>query len=74
MKKQRKIPKSSGPHSPKLAALESEIMEQHLQGKPITGIQKWLQDALTVLISISPVAPDKEQHLPKKKGAVLKED
>ena len=53
MKKQRKIPKSPGPHSPKLAALESEIMEQHLQGKPIAGIQKWLQTEKSISIAYS---------------------
>lgn len=53
MKKQRKIPKSPGPHSPKLAALESEIMEQHLQGKPIAGIQKWLQAEKNISIAYS---------------------
>ena len=53
MKKQRKNPKSPGPHSPKLAALESEIMEQHLQGKPIAGIQKWLQTEKSISIAYS---------------------
>ena len=53
MKKQRKIPKSPGPHSPKLAALESEIMEQHLQGKPIAGIQKWLKTEKSISIAYS---------------------
>ena len=34
MKKQRKIPKSPGPHSPKLAALESECQRAfNLAGK-----------------------------------------
>ena len=50
MKAKRKMPKSPGPHSPKLAALETEIMEQHLQGKPIAAIQKWLKtDKLDIL-------------------------
>ena len=53
MKKQRKIPKSPGPRSPKLAALESEIMEQHLQGRPIAGIQKWLQTEKNISIAYS---------------------
>ena len=43
MKAKRRMPKSPGPHSPKLAPLESEIMEQHLQGKTIRAIQKWLK-------------------------------
>ena len=53
MKKQRKIPKSRGPHSPKPTALESEIMEQHLQGKPITGIRKWLRTEKSIPIAYS---------------------
>ena len=40
MKAKLRMPKSPGPHSPKLAPLETEIMEQHLQGKTISSIQK----------------------------------
>ena len=36
MKAKRKIPKSPGPRSPKLAALETEIMEQHKNALLIT--------------------------------------
>ena len=53
MKAKRKIPKSPGPHSPKLAPLESEIMEQHLQGKPISAIQKWLKTEKKISIAYS---------------------
>ena len=53
MKEKRKIPKSPGPHSPKLAALETEIMEQHLQGKPIAAIQKWLKTEKKISIAYS---------------------
>ena len=35
MKAKRRMPKSPGPHSPKLAPLETEIMEQHLQGTSV---------------------------------------
>ena len=53
MKSKRKIPKSPGPRSPKLAALETEIMEQHLQGKPIAAIQKWLKTEKKISIAYS---------------------
>lgn len=53
MKAKRKMPKSPGPHSPKLAALETEIMEQHLQGKPIAVIQKWLKTEKKISIAYS---------------------
>ena len=53
MKAKRKMPKSPGPHSPKLAALETEIMEQHLQGKPIAAIQKWLKTDKKISIAYS---------------------
>ena len=53
MKAKRKIPKSPGPRSPKLAPLESEIMEQHLQGKPISAIQKWLKTEKKISIAYS---------------------
>ena len=53
MKAKRKMPKSPGPHSPKLAPLESEIMEQHLQGKPISAIQKWLKTEKKISIAYS---------------------
>ncbi|MBO4633701.1 MAG: hypothetical protein J5858_17435 [Lentisphaeria bacterium] len=43
MKAKWKMPKSPGPHSPKLAPLETEIMEQHLLGKTIAAIHKWLK-------------------------------
>ena len=53
MKAKRKMPKSPGPHSPKLAPLESEIMEQHLQGKTICAIQKWLKTEKKISIAYS---------------------
>ena len=53
MKAKRKMPKSPGPHSPKLAPLESEIMEQHLQGKTIRAIQKWLKTEKKISIAYS---------------------
>ncbi|MBE6374410.1 MAG: hypothetical protein E7055_20395 [Lentisphaerae bacterium] len=53
MKAKRKIPKSPGPRSPKLAALETEIMEQHLQGKKIAAIQKWLKTEKKISIAYS---------------------
>ncbi|MBO4631813.1 MAG: hypothetical protein J5858_07810 [Lentisphaeria bacterium] len=53
MKAKRKMPKSPGPRSPKLAPLESEIMEQHLQGKPINAIQKWLMTEKKISIAYS---------------------
>ena len=53
MKAKRRMPKSPGPHSPKLAPLESEIMEQHLQGKTIRAIQKWLKTEKTISIAYS---------------------
>ena len=53
MKAKRKMPKSPGPHSPKLAPLESEIMEQHLQGKTIASIQKWLKTEKKIFIAYS---------------------
>ena len=53
MKAKRKMPKSPGPRSPKLAPLESEIMEQHLQGKPIAAIQKWLKTEKKISIAYS---------------------
>ena len=53
MKAKRKMPKSPGPHSPKLAPLESEIMEQHLQGKTIATIQKWLKTEKKISIAYS---------------------
>ena len=53
MKAKRKMPKSPGPHSPKLAPLESEIMEQHLQGKTISAIQKWLKTEKKISIAYS---------------------
>ena len=53
MKAKRKMPKSPGPHSPKLAPMESEIMEQHLQGKTIAAIQKWLKTDKKISIAYS---------------------
>ena len=53
MKAKRKMPKSPGSHSPKLAPLESEIMEQHLQGKTISAIQKWLMTEKKISIAYS---------------------
>ena len=53
MKAKRKIPKSPGPRSPKLAALETEIMEQHIQGKKIAAIQKWLKADKKITIAYS---------------------
>ena len=53
MKAKRKMPKSPGPHSPKLAPMESEIMEQHLQGKTIAAIQKWLKTEKKISIAYS---------------------
>ncbi len=53
MKAKRKIPKSPGPRSPKLAALETEIMEQHLQGKKIAAIQNWLKTEKKISIAYS---------------------
>ena len=53
MKAKRKIPKSPGPRSPKLAALETEIMEQHIQGKKIAAIQKWLKTEKKITIAYS---------------------
>ena len=53
MKAKRKIPKSPGPRSPKLAPLESEIMEQHLQGKTIAAIKKWLKTEKKISIAYS---------------------
>ena len=53
MKAKRRMPKSPGPHSPKLAPLESEIMEQHLQGKTISAIQKWLKTEKKISIAYS---------------------
>jgi len=53
MKAKRKMPKSPGPHSPKLAALETEIMEQHIQGKKIAAIQKWLKAEKKISIAYS---------------------
>ena len=53
MKTKRKMPKSPGPHSPKLAPLESEIMEQHLQGKTISAIRKWLMTEKKISIAYS---------------------
>ncbi len=53
MKSKRKMPKSPGPHSPKLAALETEIMEQHIQGKKIAAIQKWLKTEKKISIAYS---------------------
>ena len=53
MKAKRKMPKSPGPHSPKLAALETEIMEQHLQGKKIAAIQNWLKTEKKISIAYS---------------------
>ena len=53
MKAKREMPKSPGPHSPKLAPLESEIMEQHLQGKTISAIQKWLKTEKKISIAYS---------------------
>ena len=53
MKAKRKMPKSPGPRSPKLAALETEIMEQHLQGKKIAAIQKWLKSEKKISIAYS---------------------
>ena len=53
MKEKRKIPKSPGPHSPKLAALDTEIMEQHWQGKKIAAIQKWLKTEKKISIAYS---------------------
>ena len=53
MKAKRKMPKSPGPRSPKLAPLETEIMEQHLQGKTISAIQKWLKTEKKISIAYS---------------------
>ena len=53
MKAKRKIPKSPGPRSPKLAALETEIMEQHIQGKKIAAIQNWLKTEKKITIAYS---------------------
>ena len=53
MKAKRRMPKSPGPHSPKLAALETEIMEQHIQGKKIAAIQKWLKTEKKISIAYS---------------------
>ncbi len=53
MKSKRKIPKSPGPRSPKLAALETEIMEQHIQGKKIATIQNWLKTEKKITIAYS---------------------
>ena len=53
MKAKRKMPKSPGPRSPKLAPMESEIMEQHLQGKTISAIQKWLKTEKKISIAYS---------------------
>ena len=53
MKAKQKMPKSPGPRSPKLAALETEIMEQHLQGKKIAAIQKWLKAEKKITIAYS---------------------
>ena len=53
MKAKRRMPKSPGPHSPKLAPLESEIMEQHLQGKTISAIRKWLKTEKKISIAYS---------------------
>ena len=53
MKAKRKMPKSPGPRSPKLAALETEIMEQHIQGKKIAAIQKWLKADKKITIAYS---------------------
>ena len=53
MKAKRKMPKSPGPRSPKLAALETEIMEQHIQGKKIAAIQKWLKTEKKISIAYS---------------------
>ena len=53
MKAKRKIPKSPGPRSPKLAALETEIMELHIQGKKIAAIQKWLKIEKKITIAYS---------------------
>ena len=53
MKAKRKMPKSPGPRSPKLAALETEIMEQHLQGKKIAAIQNWLKTEKKISIAYS---------------------
>ena len=53
MKAKRKMPKSPGPHSPKLAALETEIMEQHIQGKKIAAIQNWLKAEKKISIAYS---------------------
>lgn len=53
MKAKRKMPKSPGPRSLKLAALETEIMEQHIQGKKIAAIQKWLESEKKISIAYS---------------------
>ena len=53
MKAKRKMPKSPGPNSPKLAPLETEIMEQHIQGKKIAAIQKWLKTEKKISIAYS---------------------
>ena len=53
MKAKRKMPKSPGPRSPKLAALETEIMEQHIQGKKIAAIQNWLKTEKKISIAYS---------------------
>ena len=53
MKAKRRMPKSPGPHSPKLAPLETEIMEQHLQGKTISAIRKWLKTEKKISIAYS---------------------
>ena len=53
MKAKRKMPKSPGPRSPKLASQETEIMEQHIQGKKIAAIQKWLKTEKKISIAYS---------------------
>ena len=53
MKAKRKMPKSPGPRSPKLAPLETEIMELHLQGKTISAIRKWLMTEKKISIAYS---------------------
>ena len=53
MKAKRKIPKSPGPRRPKLATLETEIMEQHIQGKKIAAILNWLKTEKKISIAYS---------------------
>ena len=53
MKAKWKMPKSPGPRSLKLAPLETEIMEQYLQGKTISAIQKWLKAEKKISIAYS---------------------